>query len=384
MTKPTPENFTHRVSSFERPVTSPIDVITQTLPLLDKHQAQWWKHAGPRWARFLEVARYGIHEQYQYLLFLHQHILPALGPYQGQYKSMLTPAGMPLEFSLNFRGNSSESTARVAIEPISALSGTEEDPYSKATGIAFVDHLESLGIAGFDTRIFDVISKAICPPNDQSNHPSLENFWKTSYMLGFDTAGGKVSTKAYAVLAAMHLTTLRSIEDIVNEPLTQIGQMMGCSDAVALTHQYLMESSSYAADSLISWDMTDPPKSRLKLYSYTSELVLGRVEGIWTLGGRLKNDPVVSKGLDLSVQLWEILGMKDRPPSLHDTPESPENLPLQWNYEIQAGKPYPATKIYYPLVGMNDLDISKRISKFFNFLGWPERAQSYVSNVEKL
>lgn len=385
MTKPTLENATHRVSSFDSPATTPVDVITQSLPLLDSHQAQWWKNVGPRWAHFLEVAGYGIHEQYQYLLFLHQHVLPALGPYPGQFKSIFTPEGMPLEFSLSFQGSSNKSTARIGMEPMSALSGTENDPYNKATGNAYVAHLESLGISGFDTQIFHLVSKAICPPNDQSNEPILEKFWKGSYMLGFDTARGKLSAKAYASLITLHLTTQRSVEEIVTEPLKQIGQMMGCSDAISMTHQYLMESSSYNADTLISWDMTDPAKSRLKLYGYETELALSQLEGIWTLGGRLKNEGAIAKGLELSVKLWEILKSQERQLSSPDAPETPESWqPFQWNYEIRPGKPYPVTKIYYPLFGMSDIDVSNGISKFFDFLGWSERAQSYVSTVEKL
>ncbi|KAK6824071.1 hypothetical protein RU639_005021 [Aspergillus parasiticus] len=55
----------------------------------------------------------------------------------------------------------------------------------------------------------------------------------------------------------------------------------------------------------------------------------------------------------------------------------PLGLHLVWNFETKAGLEVPATKIYSPLYGLNDLDNVRAIAQYLRHIGLDVQGKAY-------
>lgn len=99
------------------------------LPTID--QGQYWLNTAPYLDNLLIQCGYDVHKQYQYLAFLHRHVLPVLGPFirssvEANYISGFSAEGYPMELSLNYQP--SKATVRLGCEPVGEFAGTSQDP----------------------------------------------------------------------------------------------------------------------------------------------------------------------------------------------------------------------------------------------------------------
>ncbi|EAW25546.1 putative dimethylallyl tryptophan synthase [Aspergillus fischeri NRRL 181] len=385
--------YTNRVT------LSPIEALARYWTSPTEHHTQWQNDTAPLFSRLLEAAQYDVHDQYQYLLFMFGHIIPSLGPYPQRWKSTMTTLGIPLEFSINYQKHGKE-TVRVALEPVSVVSGTDEDPFNLITTRKFMSDIANLGLESFDMELHDYLINAFFPSANEirdlqaSGYGKRGGEQKSPSAFGFDLkAGGCITVKGYCHLLLKHLATGTPVSDIVREPLVRLCRQMTCSAAFDLMHDYLTKSSGYIKHTFLSWDYVPKEKSRLKVYSGSTSISLEKAEEVWSLGGRVQGEEI-SEGIKLIKQLWKTLGLK----SCTDNTAQPVELefdvneeaqqkfqpPLTWNYELQPGISHPLTKLYFPVHGMNDLKVAEALSKFFHFLGWHDQAESYLSVLRDL
>jgi hypothetical protein len=93
------------------------------------------------------------------------------------------------------------------------------------------------------------------------------------------------------------------------------------------------------------------------------------------LGGRI-DSPESNRGLDYLQRLWELLQIGHGP--------HPLDLHLVWNYETKAGLTVPATKIYFPVYGLNDQKNVRAIAQYLNEIRLDIHGNAYEQAVQNL
>lgn len=357
--------------------TLQFDLLDQSLNCPAGSQREWWHRTGPLLASLMNSAGYTDQSQCQYLKFFYEFIVPYLGPYPQKFRSAMTHNELPLELSTNFQqlGNA-RPVVRVAVEPITSLSGTKEDPYNLSPIRDFLDGLEKLNPPGYDGRLFEhfypkhTLNPSECQKLQAANEPIRE---LSQVSFGFDLKPAGLSVKGYTFPASKCHAAEQDLYAVV---LGSIEEYMGDADShntLGLIKEYI--ETTDARDNfgfVYSNDCIAPGKSRHKLYGRTKDMSWDRVWEIWTLDGRI-DSPESRKGLEYLHRLWELLRIGDAP--------HPLGLHLVWNYETKARLPVPATKIYFPLYGCKDRDNVSAISQYLNEIGLRGDGDVYEENV---
>ena len=116
-----------------------------------------WHILGAMCAKVMLAADYSVHQQYEYLSFIYQYVLPLLGkPYTGFH-------GRQNEFydqSVNYQG--SQTTVRMYLELPSRLAGTRWDPGDKLRVHSFLNRLQvAQHHRGIDTVLFSFFCREV-------------------------------------------------------------------------------------------------------------------------------------------------------------------------------------------------------------------------------
>ncbi|KAL4913683.1 tryptophan dimethylallyltransferase-domain-containing protein [Aspergillus aurantiobrunneus] len=274
--------------------------------LLDKYmscpvdsQREWWQKTGPLLASLKSSAGYTDRSQFQYLMFFYTAIVPYLGPYPQRFPSAMTHNELPLELSINFQQlGGARPVIRVAVEPITCISGTKDDPYNLSPILEFLDRLEKLNPEGYDSRLFKhfypkhILDRSQCQKL-QAKQEAIRELSQVAF--GFDLKPNGISVKGYT------FPTLKC---------------------------------HAAGKDLCS-------------------VVLGSVQ----------------EGLEYLRLLWDLLHIGDAP--------HPLGLHLVWNYETKAGLTVPATKIYFPVYGLNDQNNVRAIAQYLTQIGLDVHGNAY-------
>ncbi|GFG10815.1 hypothetical protein IFM61392_06590 [Aspergillus lentulus] len=126
------------------------------LPTID--QGQYWLNTAPYLDNLLIQCGYDVHKQYQYLAFLHRHVLPVLGPFirssvEANYISGFSAEGYPMELSLNYQP--SKATVRLGCEPLSLTTSEANLAASK-----LIKQRRQSKVTAFDLKNGAIIPKA--------------------------------------------------------------------------------------------------------------------------------------------------------------------------------------------------------------------------------
>ncbi|OQD74811.1 hypothetical protein PENDEC_c009G00316 [Penicillium decumbens] len=359
---------------------------THQFDLLDKYmvcpvdsQREWWERTGPILASLMSSAGYSEQSQCQYLMFFYTSVVPFLGPWPQTFPSAMTHNELPLELSINFQQtDSARSIVRVAVEPITSISGTKEDPYNLSPIRDFLDRLEVLNPEGYDNRLFEhfypkhTLSESECQEL-QAKNESIRELSQAAF--GFDLKPDNISIKGYTFPGVKCLATGGDLPSLV---IGSIQEYLGDADkhnALGLVKEYIDTTDSKANFGFVySQDCIIPEKSRHKLYGRTKNMSWDQVQEIWTLGGKI-DSPESNKGLGYLEELWKMLRIGD---------DHPLGLHLVWNYEIKADLEVPATKVYFPIHGLNDLENVRVIAEYLTQIGLDVHGNTYEQNVRKL
>lgn len=357
---------------------------TLQFELLDKHvscsgegQREWWQRTGPLLASLMSSAGYDNQSQCQYLIFFYTSVLPFLGPYPQTFPSAMTHNELPLEFSINFQQlGEAKPVVRVAVEPVTSVSGTKRDPYNLSPVRDFLARLEQLNPEGYDSRLFEHFypKHTLGQSEDKELRAMKEPIHELSQVaFGFDLKPNGISVKGYTFpTLKCHATS----KDMFSFVIGSVQEYMGGADrhnTLGLIKDYI--ETTDAKDNfgfVYSHDCVIPEKSRHKMYGRTKDMSWGMVQSIWTLGGRIDTSES-NTGLEFLQQLWKLLPIGDSP--------HPLGLHLVWNYETKAGLTMPATKIYFPVYGLNDQDNVRAIAQYLMQIGLNVHGDTYEQNV---
>lgn len=356
--------------------TPQFDLINKFLSCADDSQREWWRRTGPLLSSLMSSAGYDDPTQSQYLIFFYTCIVPYLGPYPQTFPSAMTHNELPLELSINFQQlGGAKPVIRVAMEPVTSISGTQADPYNLSPIRDFLDRLEKLNLKGYDARLFEYFyPKHTLNSSEserlQARNESIRELSAVSF--GFDLKPGTISVKGYTF---PFLKSYAAGEDMYSAVIGSVQEYLGDSDThntMGLIKEYIETTEARQNFGFVySNDCITPEKSRHKLYGRTKDMSWDKVQEIWTLGGRI-DSPESNKGLEYLHRMWEVLRI-DRP--------HPLGLHLVWNYETKAGLALPATKIYFPLYGLNDLANVRAIAEYLKEIGLDEQGNAYEKAV---
>lgn len=369
------------------------NVLSDIFEFPDEEQKLWWHSTAPMFAEMLQVACCDIHYQYRYLGVFKKHIIPFLGIYpineRDRWLSILTRFGTPFELSLNC----SNSVVRYTYEPINAATGTTKDPFNTH---AIWDSLHKL-IAiqpHIDTEWFNHFKNDLTLNSEESAYllesDMVKDQIKTQNKLALDLKGGQFVLKVYIYPTLKALATGRSAKDLMFDSVRRLShRYQAISPALSILEEYVHSRSgpdSTVSPRLLSCDLIDPNKSRVKIYLLERMVSLDAMTDLWTLGGR-RNDQSTYAGLEMIRELWDLLKI---PPGIRSYPAPylplgtipDERLPSMANYTLHHDDSMPEPQVYLTVFGMNDMEVAAALETFFERRGWTEMAQRYKNGIK--
>ncbi|PYH80145.1 aromatic prenyltransferase [Aspergillus uvarum CBS 121591] len=365
---------------------SPWDIIVQypTQPP-NPNELKWWKNIAPLMGRLLQVAQYPLPQQYHYLLFLRNQLVPFLGPYPHQWRSLLTITGHPFEMSLNFQGNGSASTVRLTMEPIGPMTDTAHDRFNQVAAAQISAQVAAQGLKAFDMELHRQIMGYFAVSGEEEQRLVRDYAFKPhsvqgTYCIGFDfLPAGTIAAKGYAFLGVRWKLAPAALGAAVLECLARMYARTGTGNVAAarMAVEYLEAGNHFTEFNFLGWDYADAATSRLKLYGMCGgekPPSLEKAEDVWTLGGKAQGESWCEKGLELLRRLWAYLEEDDE--------AGMELFVLAWNYEIHTDRETPLPKMYLSLHRKNDLFAARALARFFRSLGWEDKANTYIDDLQ--
>ncbi|KAF7526805.1 hypothetical protein PCG10_003874 [Penicillium crustosum] len=343
-------------------------------------QRNWWQRTGPLLASLMTSAGYTNESQRQHLMLFYTSVVPYLGPYPQKFPSAMTHNELPLELSINFQqSGGARPVIRVAVEPVTSISGTKEDPYNMSPIRDMLSHLEKLNIEGYDPRLFEhfypkhTLDRSESQKLQQRNE-SIRELSQVAF--GFDLKPDRISVKGYTFPGLKCHLTGEDMCSVVTESIQEYLGDADCYNTVGLMKEYIETTEARANFGFVySHDCVTPEKSRHKVYGRTKDMSWDKVKEIWDFGGRI-DSPESNKGLGHLQRLWEVLEIGHGP--------HPLGLHLVWNYETKAGMKVPATKIYFPVYGLNDQKNARAIAQYLKEIGLYIHGNAYEQTVQDL
>ncbi|KAJ5727666.1 hypothetical protein N7493_005486 [Penicillium malachiteum] len=341
----------------------------------NEDQKQWWEDTAPLYAGFLEISRYSLKAQFIHLLFHFRYVLPSLGPFaqNGEKRpNTAMPGGRLFEISLNFQKG--RSTVRFDYEPVTCATDSmqEKGPFNLTAMEDILSDLECNGLCP-NKILYDRFEREFAlAPNDLVllKTKDLSQTATTQYVIAWDLHELNRKMKMYWFPAIKALAAGQSKGSLAFDAIRKVDLERSYTDSLLMVEEYL--SSTGLDDDLwiLSWDCEKPGSSRLKLYVSAKNITLETLEDVWTLGGRVTTSASLD-GLEFLKDLWQALRPKEQ-----DT-----GIRMTISYELVPGSNAPQPKAYIPLFDRNDMEVARKLSCFFERLGWMELAQSYTKSL---
>ncbi|KAJ5715315.1 Aromatic prenyltransferase DMATS type [Penicillium malachiteum] len=350
---------------------------TSVLPsfaIKDAAEQIWWDKTAPLLSKVLESAEYSIQDQYLYMMLYRTVLLPRLGPHPHTWDSFITYSGIPVEFSINFQ-NHGPPTARIGWEPVSHESATDADPLNLTTINCAITTMSQLNLKGFDTKLLNHMIKALTSTTEEASAVGREQLYmlrmKNQVSFGLDLKGGEVSVKCYLYPSLKSHLTGQSFRKIVDSAVESLGSQVSYP-ALGTIHEYLEGAGMYNRYSFIGIDCTTMSKSRLKIYNTVQDVTWAKLRDVWTLGGRFESHATTQRGLEFVEKFWRLLTLEK------------DNMAVGiWNYELAPGSTdFPNPKYYFIMHGMSDMENAQAIVKLYEYLGWNEKAATFIDSVK--
>ncbi|KAL3447740.1 aromatic prenyltransferase [Aspergillus insuetus] len=376
----------------EKQNPSPFQSLSTYLSFPTSDQEKWWVKTGPVLGRMLETAGYALDQQFKYLTFHHNQIVPRLGPYPQRFQSNLTVSGLLIEFSINYQQKgTAHPTVRLGLEPADSFSGTDRDPFNKSPLPSTLSHFTRMGVQGFDQQLHTYFQPRHCLTDEEQLRVPTEvpggGKRTTQGALAFNLDDRGVNMKGYSYPGIKAYLAKVEVKDMITDAINDL-KVLGKGDWVdawAKTAEYVTEINGWGFHNLWGWDYVEPSQSRFKFYTWQFDVQeLTKLDELFTLNNRAASLTHL-EGLTYLHKLWDIIdlkgsGKRQLPP---DGTQLPENTnPMLLSYEIKSGNPLPYAKVYFPLQGFNDLVCIEKIARFFDYMGWKELAESYPATVQ--
>jgi DMATS type aromatic prenyltransferase len=371
----------------------PWDNLGSVLGFQNEDQKFWWKHTAPVLGKFMAKADYTVSQQYSYLSWFHNFIMPALGPSpapgkERTWRAQCTPGGSPFQPSWNLQSH--KSTVRFTIEPIGFAAGTREDVFNHKAGFELMKKLK-VAMPEMEDAWFHHCAKELYVSKDTINMilavKGIPKAKPPTVFIAFDLLEKDIETKAYFFPhMSAFLAGITQGEMVINTVKGLNEDGIDMNPSLDVFEEYLNSGGpvNHRNVEMLAIDCVEKSRARAKIYVNSFHNSYNKIKDIYTMGGRL-NDKTTIESLDALKDLWRLL---------YDMPESGfEDIVIPnimhprscfvIGFEFKSGEPLPVTKIYFPMwhYAKTDDQISTALSAFFAKQKWDKMASSYSRDV---
>jgi DMATS type aromatic prenyltransferase len=367
----------------------PVPILLHTSSKYHVDAESWWNIISPPMLSLMQSAGYSQEEQDKHAQFVKLQLVSFLGPRPEacstpRFDSFCNDDFSPVELSWNFHAG--KSTARIGLEPIGRLAGTSVDPFNALETARLMSRLltSQKPIDGTLWRHFSE-DLAVGPEEAVSVVARMKpNEHMTVNTISFDLSGEPIP-KVYFYPIAKALSSGVHAGELVSDSIErlEINVTPALNVIRAFVHDSKAEYGNILRMECLSFDAVDPHQSRIKVYLRTPQTSLRRLQEIYTLGGRLKGPEIDACLVNLRCFWSDVLGVDDQDEEL--ALSTHRTAGIIFNFELRHDDPLPKPKVYIPTrhYGGTDLAIAQGLSRFFHGLGWHQRADSYVDDVQR-
>jgi DMATS type aromatic prenyltransferase len=367
----------------------PVPIILHTSSKYHVDAESWWNIISPPMLSLMQSAGYSQEEQDKHAQFVKLQLVSFLGPSPEacstpRFDSFCNDDFSPVELSWNFHAG--KSTVRIGLEPIGRLAGTSVDPFNALETARLMSRLLT-SQKPVDGTLWRHFSEDLAVGPDEASSvvarmkPSEH---MTVNTISFDLSGEPIP-KVYFYPIAKALSLGVHAGELVSDSIErlEINVTPALNVISAFVHDSKAEYGNILRMECLSFDAVDPHQSRIKVYLRTPQTSLRRVQEIYTLGGRLKGPEIDACLVNLRCFWSDVLGVDDQDEEL--TLSTHRTAGIIFNFELRHDDPLPKPKVYIPTrhYGGTDLAIAQGLSRFFHGLGWHQRADSYVDDVQR-
>jgi DMATS type aromatic prenyltransferase len=367
----------------------PVPIILHTSSKYHVDAESWWNIISPPMLSLMQSAGYSQEEQDKHAQFVKLQLVSFLGPSPEacstpRFDSFCNDDFSPVELSWNFHAG--KSTVRIGLEPIGRLAGTSVDPFNALETARLMSRLltSQKPVDGTLWRHFSE-DLAVGPDEASSVVARMKpNEHMTVNTISFDLSGEPIP-KVYFYPIAKALSSGVHAGELVSDSIErlEINVTPALNVIRAFVHDSKAEYGNILRTECLSFDAVDPHQSRIKVYLRTPQTSLRRLQEIYTLGGRLKGPEIDACLVNLRCFWSDVLGVDDQDEEL--ALSTHRTAGIIFNFELRHDDPLPKPKVYIPTrhYGGTDLAIAQGLSRFFHGLGWHQRADSYVDDVQR-
>jgi DMATS type aromatic prenyltransferase len=374
----------------------PWESLVSVLGFQNEDQKFWWQSLAPVLGKFMSKSQYNIGQQYAYLSWFHNFILPALGPRpepekERTWRCQLTHNAVPFQPSWNFHAN--KTTVRFTVEPVGFAAGTKEDVFNQRAGFDLMKRLKT-AMPDMQDDWFYHCARELYVPKDLINMMLLvggppKGPKPPTVFIAFDL-NDKIETKAYFFphIRAKVLGITQG-ELILNTVRGFNGNGIDLNPSLDAFEEYLNSGGpvDHKNVEMLAIDCIDPKKARAKIYVNSFSNSFNKIKDIYTMGGRL-NGKEIDESLVALKDLWRILF--DMPETGFEDTVIPNIMHPRscfvTGFEFKSGDPLPTSKVYFPMWHYlkTDKQMSDALSLFFARQGWDKLAKSYGSDLKEI
>jgi DMATS type aromatic prenyltransferase len=339
----------------------------------------WWKMSGMVLWALMEEAGYDIAAQYSSLIFHLHYIVPHLGPVPRLqsppvWKSYMTDDFSPLEYSWNWDTPKGPPKVRYSAEPVGSISGTFEDPFNQVPTLRLQNQL-SRDYPNINWGWFNIIRDTFCDLRDRTTETAkgtVEIEPQSSVFLAFEL-GHEINAKAYFIPVKAEQRGISRFS-ILTESVERLRKEGYPFPAYDYLLDFINKRQGPELEVVgVAIDLVHPDDSSFQ--SVCEWMTLGR-------GSQLPE-----KSRQELKDLWRLtLGLEDTYPEKRDLPGIKHyTAGVLYNFDIQAKKPIPQTKLYVPVkhYASNDLVAAHGLGTFLQSRGKARYFPRYMRALER-
>ncbi|KAL5589202.1 hypothetical protein FOBRF1_015730 [Fusarium oxysporum] len=355
------------------------------LPPLLNDSDWWWKTLGPQLNTLLTEADYDLNEQYEALLLLYRWVVPEMGPRPrssiAPWKSFMTDDHSPIEYSWKWNSGSKKPDIRYAIELVSPLAGSKQDPFNQVPTRNLVYNLAKI-IPELDLTWFEHFWHELLGPGSPTTSTSGISTKGSTIFAALEMLHDHLSIKVYFIpVETPELSAWHQIRHAI--------ETSGCQNLEALNHvqAYLSkhDDGRRLRPFMLAIDCVEPGASRLKIYARSNQTSFRFVRNVMTVGGLRTG---LDKSLERFADLWKrTLGL-DPDTSPEDELPNVDHLTsgAVFNFDVAPKSSIPDVKAYIPVrhYTNNDLHAALGLVGYLEDHGHGYYSQSYLRTLDML
>ncbi|KAL4783268.1 aromatic prenyltransferase [Aspergillus varians] len=392
-----------------------LEVVSKLEPSRGPSHAHWWERTSPQLAQMLREAQYPVEKQLETLLFYYHWVVPFLGPKPDadgnvKWRSLVSSAGIPLEYSWKWDTATSSPDVRLTLEPINDLSGTRFDPLNQSPSLELFQRLGAI-LPSLDPSWTSHFLATFYDPDKvkyvQESQTDTGMPLRSTMLVCFEFGRNGTTTKTYMSPRKLGQQGFAPLP----EYLSAI-QALGPSRALDVLADFLETSpeGTHLKPFMLAVDNIAPSASRLKFYFATPKTSYNSICEVLTLGGRVVNPVLEEKLRTIHELVKAIMPTPDHlpddadlpgpeapppPPPSEDNAESTADMAnqrpafiagYQYYFDIAPGAELPDIKFYIPIrkEQMDDRTVADGLTNWMRAQGRGAFCDGYVRVLEGL